>query len=83
MKTVNESINLKFWEAMNGPERALVTVGSIENDCVVGEAVVELLNDIEKMATKVYARDGGAIEPDLVACMKALAYNQIRVWYFG
>jgi hypothetical protein len=82
MKIVNDCINLAFWEAMQTPG-PMLELGSIPADCCVGEAVVKLLNDFEQVATKVYASDGGALESDAVACMKAIAYRQARIWMFG
>lgn len=76
-QTVREAINLAFWPDLH-PE-----IAGIEPDCVVGEAVVALLKDVEAICTRVYASDGGAVESDIVASMKALAYRQCNVWYFG
>jgi hypothetical protein len=76
-ESVRDAINSGFWPALN-PE-----IAAIEQDSIVGEAVVRLLNDVENVCTRVYAEDGGAVEPDIVQSLKALAYRQCRVWYFG
>lgn len=75
--TVRDAINFAFWPDLH-PE-----IAGIEPDCVVGEAVVALLKDVETICTRVYASDGGAVESDIVASMKDLAYRQCNVWYFG
>ncbi|AQH05582.1 hypothetical protein A9R05_41910 (plasmid) [Burkholderia sp. KK1] len=77
LQTVRDAINFAFWPDLH-PE-----IAGIEPDCVVGEAVVALLKDVEAICTRVYASDGGAIESDIVASMKDLAYRQCNVWYFG
>lgn len=76
-QTVRDAINFAFWPDLH-PE-----IAGIEADCVVGEAVIALLKDVEAICTRVYASDGGAVEPHIVASMKALAYRQCNVWYFG
>jgi len=76
-ETVQDAINSGFWSDLH-PE-----IAGIEPDSVVGEAVVALLNDIEAVCTRIYAEDGGAVESNIVESMKALAYRQCRVWYFG
>ena len=75
--SVLAAINRQFWPDLH-PE-----IAGIEADSVVGEAVVLLLKDIEAACTRVYASDGGSVESDIVASMKALAYRQCNVWYFS
>ncbi|WP_321935546.1 hypothetical protein [Paraburkholderia sp. J8-2] len=76
-ETVKDAINTSFWRDLH-PE-----IAGIEPDSVVGEAVVALLHDIESVCTRVYAEDGGAVESEIAESMKALAYRQCLVWYFG
>lgn len=76
-KTVRGAINSGFWPDLH-PE-----IAAIEPDSVVGEAVVALLADMESVCTRIYAEDGGAVEPDIIESMKELAYRQCLVWYFG
>ncbi|WP_176329098.1 hypothetical protein [Burkholderia vietnamiensis] len=77
MKIVQQSINAEFWSELNHE------IAGLEADSVVGAAVVSLLNDVEHMVTRVYGADGGCIESDIAESMKALAYDQSCVWYFG
>lgn len=75
--SIRAAINAQFWPDLD-PK-----IAGDEADSVVGEAVIALLKDVEAICTRVYASDGGAVESDIVAKMKALAYRQCNVWYFG
>ena len=74
---MREAIDAEFWRDLNAE------IGGIEPDCVVGEAVVKLLTDVQAICTRVYAEDGGAMESHYVSQMKHVALRQCDCWYFG
>ena len=80
--TVAQAIDLQFWDAFNVDGSHMATIGAIEANSCVGEAVVKLLNDVQRICMRPTADEGG-MEPDIVAVFKAGAYRQARVWYFG
>ncbi|MFP4896807.1 hypothetical protein FSB08_28270 [Paraburkholderia sp. JPY432] len=80
--TVAQAIDLVFWDAFKVDGSHMATIGAIEARSCVGEAVVTLLNDVQRICLRPTA-DGGGMEPDIVGVFKAGAYRQARVWYFG
>ncbi|MBB5420675.1 hypothetical protein [Paraburkholderia atlantica] len=80
--TVAQAIDLAFWDAFKVEGSHMATIGAIEARSCVGEAVVTLLNDVQRICVRPTA-DGGGVEPDMVGVFKAGAYRQGRVWYFG
>ena len=80
--TVCQAIDIEFWEAFKVQGSHMATIGAIESNSCVGEAVVALLNHVQRICMRPTADEGG-MEPDIVAVFKAGAYRQARIWYFG
>ncbi|MBC8737092.1 hypothetical protein F6X40_09755 [Paraburkholderia sp. UCT31] len=76
-KAVRERIDADFWCDLDA------TLASEEGNSCVGEAVVKLLNDVQAICTRIYAEDGGKVEPHYVEKLKAIALRQCLVWYGG